>query len=93
MSSLCFEGPLDTLNQTVYAQPALLVAGLAAYEAIKEMGVLPSMMAGLSLGEYTALTAAGTISLDQVLPLVGKRAALMQEAVPLGQELWLLCLA
>jgi [acyl-carrier-protein] S-malonyltransferase len=85
LSSLCFEGPLDTLNQTVYAQPALLVAGLAAYEAIKEMGVLPSMMAGLSLGEYTALTAAGTISLDQVLPLVWKRAALMQEAVPLGQ--------
>ena len=85
LSSLCFEGPADILNQTVYAQPALLVAGLAAYEAIKQMGVLPTMMAGLSLGEYTALTAAGAISLEQVLPLVGKRAALMQEAVPLGQ--------
>ncbi len=85
LSSLCFEGPQDTLNQTVYAQPALLVAGLAAYEAIKQMGFLPTMMAGLSLGEYTALTAAGAISLEQVLPLVGKRAVLMQEAVPLGQ--------
>lgn len=85
LSSLCFEGPADILNQTVYAQPALLVTGLAAYEAIKQTGVLPTMMAGLSLGEYTALTAAGAISLEQVLPLVGKRAALMQEAVPQGQ--------
>ena len=85
LSSLCFEGPAETLNQTVYAQPALLVAGLAAYEAIKQMGVVPTVMAGLSLGEYTALTAAGAISLEQVLPLIGKRAALMQEAVPLGQ--------
>ena len=59
LSSLCFEGPLDTLNQTVYAQPALLVAGLAAYEAIKEMGVLPSMMAGLSLGNILPLLPLG----------------------------------
>ncbi len=85
LSSLCFEGPGETLNQTVYAQPALLAAGLAAYEAIKTMGVEPVMMAGLSLGEYTALTAAGAISLEEAIPLVQTRAGLMQDAVPLGQ--------
>ncbi len=84
-SSVCFEGPEDTLNQTVYAQPALLVAGLAAYEVIKSRGIVPVMMAGLSLGEYTALVASGAISLEDAFPLVQNRARLMQEAVPLGK--------
>ncbi len=85
LSEICFEGPLDILNQTIYAQPALLVAGLAAYEVIKSHGVDPVMMAGLSLGEYTALVASGAISFEDALPLVQKRARLMQEAVPLGK--------
>ncbi len=84
-SSLCFKGPEDTLNQTVYAQPALLVTGLAAYEVIKSQGIVPVMMAGLSLGEYTALVASGAISLEDAFPLVQNRARLMQEAVPLGK--------
>ncbi len=84
-SSLCFDGPENTLNQTVYAQPALLLAGLAAYEVIKSQGITPFMMAGLSLGEYTALVASGAVSLEKAFPLVQNRARLMQEAVPLGQ--------
>ncbi len=85
LSEICFEGPLDTLNQTVYAQPALMVAGLSAYEVIKSQGIAPVMMAGLSLGEYTAMVAAGAISFEEALPLVQNRARLMQEAVPLGK--------
>ncbi|KUG03915.1 malonyl coa-acyl carrier protein transacylase [hydrocarbon metagenome] len=85
LSEICFEGPLDILNQTVYAQPALLVAGLAAYEVVKSRGATPVMMAGLSLGEYTALVAAGAITFEDALPLVQNRARLMQEAVPLGE--------
>ncbi len=85
LSEICFEGPIEVLNQTVYAQPALVAAGLAAYEVVKSRGIAPIMMAGLSLGEYTALVASGAISLEDALPLVQKRARLMQEAVPLGK--------
>lgn len=85
LSSLCFSGPAETLNQTEYAQPALLVAGLAAFEVLKKHGILPTVTAGLSLGEYTALVAAGCLSLEEALPLVQQRARLMQEAVPPGK--------
>lgn len=85
ISSLCFQGPEEQLNLTRYAQPALLVTSLAAFEVAKQHGLEPVIMAGLSLGEYTALMAAGAISLEQALPLVETRAQLMQEAVPSGQ--------
>lgn len=84
LSSMCFEGPQELLDQTVNAQPAILVCSLACLAVARKHGLSAGLMAGLSLGEYTALTAAGAISLEEVLPLVMKRAALMQEAVPLG---------
>ncbi|MDD3365380.1 MAG: ACP S-malonyltransferase [Syntrophomonas sp.] len=84
LSSICFEGPQELLDQTTYAQPAILVSSLACLAVARKHGLSAQLMAGLSLGEYTALTAAGAISLEEVLPLVMARAALMQEAVPLG---------
>lgn len=84
LSAMCFEGPQELLDQTVNAQPAILVCSLACLAVAMKQGLSSGLMAGLSLGEYTALTAAGAISLEEVLPLVMKRAALMQQAVPLG---------
>ena len=85
LSSLCFEGSQDLLDQTRYAQPAILVTSLACLAVAKEHGLSAQLVSGLSLGEYTALTAAGPISMEQTLPLVMRRAELMQEAVPLGR--------
>jgi [acyl-carrier-protein] S-malonyltransferase len=84
ISSICFEGPQEVLDQTKYAQPALLVTSLACLEIAKGHGLLPSLLSGLSLGEYTALVAAGSITLEEALPLVMTRAELMQGAVPVG---------
>jgi [acyl-carrier-protein] S-malonyltransferase len=85
LSTLCFEGPQDLLNQTIYSQPTIMVTSLACLAAAKEKGLSAQLMAGLSLGEYTALTAAGAMNLEQSLPLVMTRAKLMQEAVPVGE--------
>jgi len=85
LSTLCFEGPRDLLDQTIYSQPAIMVTSLACLEAAKKNGLSAQLMAGLSLGEYTALTAAGAMTLEQSLPLVLTRAKLMQEAVPIGK--------
>lgn len=85
LSDICFYGPAEQLNMTEFAQPALLTTGLAIMAVAKNHGLNPVMMAGLSLGEYTALAAAGSISLQEVLPLVQSRARLMQEAVPEGK--------
>ncbi|MDD3889614.1 MAG: ACP S-malonyltransferase [Syntrophomonadaceae bacterium] len=85
LSSICFEGPKEKLNQTEFAQPALLVTSLAMMEVLKKQGIVPLMMAGLSLGEYTALVAAQALTLEEALPLVQTRARLMQEAVPAGK--------
>lgn len=85
LSKLCFDGPADKLNQTEYAQPALLTTSTAILKVVEKQGWQASMMAGLSLGEYSALVAAQAITLDEALPLVQARAHLMQEAVPAGQ--------
>ncbi len=85
LSDLCFNGPADQLNKTEFAQPALLTTSLAILEVVKKHGLGPIMVAGLSLGEYTALVAAGSISLEEALPLVQLRGRLMQAAVPEGQ--------
>lgn len=85
LSALCFDGPAEQLNKTEFAQPALLTTSLAILEVVKKHGLVPVMMAGLSLGEYTALAASGSISLQEALPLVQLRARLMQEAVPAGE--------
>ncbi len=79
------EGPAEQLNLTVNTQPAMLTAGIAAYRAwIARGGPEPELVAGHSLGEYSALVAAGALTLAQALPLVRFRAQCMQEAVPEG---------
>jgi len=83
LSTLCFEGPEQALNDTVNAQPALYVSGIAALRTLYEViGDLfePAMMAGHSLGEITALTAAGAMSFPAGLRLVQRRGELMREA-------------
>jgi len=80
------EGPAEALNQTVNTQPAMVTAGYMAYRAWRDLGgPAPEVAAGHSLGEYTALTAAGAIRFADALPLVHFRAQAMQEAVPAGQ--------
>jgi [acyl-carrier-protein] S-malonyltransferase len=79
------EGPKEALALTTNTQPVMLVAGVAAYRAWRaEGGAEPAVVAGHSLGEYTALVAAGALTLAQAAPLVRFRAQAMQEAVPVG---------
>lgn len=85
ISKICFNGPDDVLKQTVNTQPAILVHSIACYEILAENNILPHMVAGLSLGEYSALVAAGSIEFSDAVPLVQKRGMFMQEAVPLGK--------
>ena len=83
---LAQEGPAELLNLTVNTQPVLLAASYAFYEAFREAGgPEPALMAGHSLGEYSALTASGALSLEEAVPLVRFRARVMQEAVPVGK--------
>ena len=83
--ALATEGPDDILNQTRFTQPALLAAGVAFYHVWRERGgAEPTSVAGHSLGEYTALCVAGSISLADAARLVHKRGIYMQEAVPEG---------
>ncbi|HEY6821138.1 MAG TPA: ACP S-malonyltransferase [Burkholderiales bacterium] len=85
-AALLDEGPAEKLNQTVNTQPAMLTAGFAAYRAWCALGgAKPQLVAGHSLGEYTALVAAGALAFRDALPLVRVRAHAMQEAVPEGQ--------
>jgi [acyl-carrier-protein] S-malonyltransferase len=85
VARLVREGPKEALALTTNTQPAMLVAGVAAYRAWRaEGGAQPSAVAGHSLGEYTALVAAGALTLSQAAPLVRFRAQVMQEAVPVG---------
>ena len=86
LGRLIAEGPAEQLNQTVNTQPVMLTAGYAAYRAWLDLGgPEPAVVAGHSLGEYTALVAAGVLSFRDALPLVRFRAQAMQEAVPQGQ--------
>jgi [acyl-carrier-protein] S-malonyltransferase len=83
LSELCFQGPEDTLRRTVNAQPAIMAVSLACLEAAREDGLLtgePAFVAGHSLGEYTALVAAGAVALEDGLRLVRERGRLMQMA-------------
>ncbi len=82
ISSLCFEGPIEELTLTQNAQPALLALG---YLAFRESNITVHALAGHSLGEYTALVAAESLSFEDALQLVHKRGRYMQEAVPSGQ--------
>ncbi|MDP1956604.1 MAG: ACP S-malonyltransferase, partial [Rhodocyclaceae bacterium] len=82
---LVAEGPAEALSQTVNTQPLMLTAGIAVWRLWQEMnGPLPIMLAGHSLGEYSALVAAGVLEFSEAVPLVELRAQAMQEAVPAG---------
>ncbi|MBK6591597.1 MAG: ACP S-malonyltransferase [Burkholderiales bacterium] len=86
VAKLIHEGPKEALALTTNTQPVMLVAGVAAYRVwMAEVGQAPSAVAGHSLGEYTALVAAGSLTLAQAAPLVRLRAQAMQDAVPVGQ--------
>jgi [acyl-carrier-protein] S-malonyltransferase len=85
LSGLIHLGPKEQLDLTTNTQPVMLAAGIACYRAwVSETGLLPSVVAGHSLGEYSALVASGSLSLSEALPLVRFRAQAMQEAVPVG---------
>lgn len=87
LSGVIFDGPEDELVKTAITQPAILTTSVAVLRALeKELGkpLAPAFLAGHSLGEYTALVAAGVLSLADAVRLVHKRGALMQEAVPIG---------
>ena len=85
VAELIREGPKEVLALTTNTQPVMLVAAVAAYRVwMAETGLTPSVVAGHSLGEYSALVAAGVLTLTQAAPLVRFRAQAMQEAVPVG---------
>src|SRR5580704_16677870 len=84
ISKLCFEGPEDQLKLTENTQPALLTVSIAAFSVLKARGVQPDFVAGHSLGEYSALVAAGSIGFADAVKVVRKRGRYMQEAVPAG---------
>jgi [acyl-carrier-protein] S-malonyltransferase len=85
IARLIREGPKDQLDLTTNTQPVMLAASIACYRAwLAEGGALPAAVAGHSLGEYSAMVAAGVLSLADAMPLVRFRAQAMQEAVPVG---------
>jgi [acyl-carrier-protein] S-malonyltransferase len=84
LSSLIFEGAQETLTLTYNAQPALLTTSIALLEKVKEAGIAADYVAGHSLGEYTALVAAGALSFADAVYAVRKRGEFMEEAVPAG---------
>ena len=84
--SLIKDGPAETLNQTQNTQPAMLASGIAVWRVLQEQGLAePAVLAGHSLGEYSALVAAGAIGYSDAIKLVAERGRLMQEAVPEGE--------
>ena len=85
LAKLVAQGPVEALSKTVNTQPVMVTVGVAAYRLWRSLGgPVPAVMAGHSLGEYTALVAAGALRLEDCLPLVRFRAQAMQEAVPQG---------
>ncbi|HHY71147.1 MAG TPA: ACP S-malonyltransferase [Thermoanaerobacterales bacterium] len=85
ITQLCFDGPNERLQETVNTQPAILAHSIACYSILKDAGIVPDIVAGLSLGEYSALVAAESMEFRQTVPLVRKRGKYIQEAVPLGK--------
>ncbi len=87
VAGLSFNGPAEELNKTHRTQPCLLVASIASYTVLKSRNIHPSSVAGHSLGEYSALVAAGSISFEDAVWLTGMRGQIMHEAVPEGKGL------
>ena len=84
LSKLCFEGPAEDLQLTANTQPAILACSVAAYRVLAERGIAYTYVAGHSLGEYSALVAAGSLHFADALRIVRHRGQYMQEAVPVG---------
>ena len=87
VAALCFDGPAERLNVTEFTQPALLVASMAAWKALEPAGLPAVAVAGHSLGEYSAICAAGGLSFTDAVSIVQKRGQYMAEAVPAGSGL------
>jgi [acyl-carrier-protein] S-malonyltransferase len=87
IAELCFTGPAERLNLTEFTQPALLVSSVAAWKLFEPVGIKPVAVAGHSLGEYSALVAAGGVSFRDAVGLVQKRGRYMSEAVAPGTGL------
>ncbi len=85
ISKLCFEGSEDALRLTENTQPAILAVSVAAYRALESRGITPGFAAGHSLGEYSALVAAGGLDFTPAVKLLRSRGRYMQEAVPAGE--------
>lgn len=85
IQKMCFEGPEEDLRKTAFTQPAILTVSVICAEILKQEGFLPDVVAGHSLGEYSALVAAGAIEFEDAVQIVHKRGQFMQEAVPLGE--------
>ncbi len=85
LSKLCFEGPEDELTLTRFTQPAILTTSIAVFRALSENGLTFDIVAGHSLGEWSALVAAGALQLRDAVKLTHLRGTFMQEAVPVGQ--------
>ncbi len=84
IAELCFEGSMEELSLTENTQPTILTVSAALTEILKSNGIVPHAIAGLSLGEYSALVAGGALSLEEAVSLVRTRGLLMQEEVPAG---------
>lgn len=85
MAELCFNGPDEELKKTEVTQPAIFTVSMVCAKALEINGIMPDMAAGLSLGEYSALTIAGALGFADAVKLLRQRGRFMQEAVPLGQ--------
>lgn len=85
LGRMCFEGPDEALQETVNTQPAVLATSVACLTVLREQGIEANVVAGLSLGEYAALVAAGALSFSEAVRLVRRRGQYMQEAVPAGK--------
>jgi len=85
VSKLCFEGSEEALKLTENTQPSILTVSVGAYRALEARAIVPDFVAGHSLGEYSALVAAGAVEFSAAVKLVRKRGQYMQEAVPAGE--------
>ncbi|HEY5164167.1 MAG TPA: ACP S-malonyltransferase, partial [Terriglobales bacterium] len=85
LSQVCWEGPEEKLRLTEITQPAILTASVAAWRVLEEKGITPAIVAGHSLGEYSAHVAAGTLDFADAVRAVRSRGQYMQEAVPVGE--------
>jgi [acyl-carrier-protein] S-malonyltransferase len=87
VENLCFNGPVEELNKTCRTQPCILTVSIALFSVLQEKGIKPDVAAGHSLGEYSALAAAGSLNFREAVRLTEQRGKFMQEAVPEGKGL------